>query len=265
MYAREWRGVDLTRLPAAWDASNRPAGPAVYEQFYEALQAREQHPDPKWAHDKVRMGEFISTEVLDRWQQQHGRSPRILALAVGEGVSEGVWLEQGRNVTLQEVQQVSLGKLNAKFPNAPTVIGDVRQLGEIGKYDIVAILASEYVLSREELKSVFQRVRTWLTEEGCFLVVSVSVLSLRQWAVEILKVLARQLRRTPHVFWGWWRTPGEFRQIAAEAGLTLISVYRESSDAGTNATMKLRNRACQSWPLLRNSSLMMLFQVNGAN
>ena len=265
MYVREWREIDLTKLPAARDASDRPAGPALYKQFYETLQAREKHPDPKWAQNKVRLGEFISTEIFERWQQEHGRSPRILALAVGQGLSEGVWLEQGWNVTLQEVQEVSLGNLNAKFPNAPTVIGDLRQLGDIGKYDIVAILGSDYVLSREELKSVFQKMRTWLAEEGCFLVDSVSVLSLRQWAVEILKELSGRHRRTPHVFWGWWRTPGEFRQIAREAGLTLMSVYRESSNARTNPTMKLRNRAFQSWPLLRNSSLMILFQVDGSN
>jgi hypothetical protein len=29
--------------------------------------------------------------------------------------------------------------------------------------------------------------------------------------------------------------------------------------------MKLRNRASQSWPLLRNNSAMMLFQVDGSN
>ena len=265
MYAREWRGVDLTTLPAARDASTRPAGPALYKQFYEALQARERRPDPTWAHNKVRLGEFISTEILNRWRQRHGRSPRILALAVGEGLAEGVWLEQGWNVTLQEAQRVSLGKLNEKFPNAPSVIGDLRQLGDIGKYDIVAILASEYVLDREELKSMFRKVRTWLTEEGCFLVVSVSVLSLRQWAVEILKVFSGQRRRTPHVFWGWWRSPGEFRQIGADAGLTLTSVYRESPNARTNPTMKLRSRTGQAWPLLRDTSLLMLFQANGSH
>jgi hypothetical protein len=265
IYIREWRGIDLTTLPAARDASDRPAGPALYTQFYEALRASAPHPDPAWADNKVRLGEFIATEVLGRWRQQHGRSPRILALAAGEGLAEGIWLEQGWNVTLQEVQPVSLATLSAKFPHAPTVIGDVRELGDIGKYDIVAILASEYVLSREELRSVFQKVRAWLTGDGWFVVVSVSVLSLRQWAVEMVKALSGRHRHAPHVFWGWWRTPGEFREIAAEAGLTLIAVYREASRARAYPVMKRRPRAWQAWPLVGHSSLMMLFRSDGSH
>src|SRR5439155_24931122 len=129
-----------------------------------------------------------------------GRKPRILALAVGLGVAEGVWLEQGYDVTLHDCQETSLRTLRERFPQAPVLIADLRSIDIPATFDIIIMLASEYMLSARELSSCLRTAKSSLAEGGRLVLHSVSILSILRLAKECVKRLLRH--REARVFWG---------------------------------------------------------------
>src|SRR6202795_2102309 len=102
MFQRTWHGIDLTSLPAAKLAHDKPAGADFYIQFYQALAAGAGKIEPGFVEGKRRLGKAIELGIIGVWKRKHGRSPQILALAVGKAPVERVWAERGYAMTFNE-------------------------------------------------------------------------------------------------------------------------------------------------------------------
>ena len=226
MYQRMWHGIDMTTLPAAKTATNQPVAAEFYAQFYEALAAGRGRIDPQWLESKRQFGEIVQRDLITPWQQKHGRSPRILALGSGSAPVERVWHEHGHAVTFHDCQEASLAEMRALHPAAEFLIGDIFKLTPEKKYDLVTLITIDYVMNRREFVEFLRRVARWLEPGGQIILYCASTLSFRQIAVELVKRALGRYRNGRQVFWGYWRTPGEFFKTAKAAGLRVAEVYR---------------------------------------
>lgn len=225
MYQRLWHGLDLTSLPAGRTAEDQPVGAEFYAQFYEALAAGRGRIDPVWLANKRQFGEIIQHSLITPWQRQHGRSPRILALGSGNAPVERVWHEHGHAVTFHDCQEASLAEARRLYPSAGFLIGDIFKLTPEKKYDLVTLITIDYVMNRREFVEFLARAARWLDPGGQIVIYCASTLSFRQMAVEVVKRALGRYRNHRQVFWGYWRTPGEFFKTADRAGLRVAAVY----------------------------------------
>lgn len=81
-------------------------------------------------------------------------------------------------------------------------------------------------MNRREFVEFLRRVARWLEPGGQIILYCASTLSFRQIAVELVKRALGRYRNGRQVFWGYWRTPGEFFKTAKAAGLRVAEVYR---------------------------------------
>ncbi len=257
-YQRSWQKVDLTRLRTG--GAHSPAGPELYEQFYIELAQGRGGPDQRWSTSKQTLGAVVADEVFEAWRRRSGRDPRILALAAGTGAAEGVWLERGYDVTLHDCQDVSLRALRERFPRSGVLIADLRTIVIPGGFDIIVMLASEYVLSEDELAGLVRTAETSVADGGWIVLHSVSVLSAVRFAKESLKRLARRLSSDEGVFWGWFRTPGELARSGVGAGLQIVAVYRVITTEADETVLKSRPRWLRTLPTLRDESVLAVFE-----
>jgi len=254
-YHHSWQQVDLTTLPAP---ANAPAGPELYRQFYIELEQGRGAPDQHWRTTKRTLGEGIAHHVFEQWESRFGRKPRILALAVGLGVAEGVWLEREYDVTLHDCQETSLRTLRERFPQVPVIIADLRTIEIPAKFDIIIILASEYMLSSRELASFLRVAKSSLAEDGRLVLHSVSILSMVRLAKECVKRFMRH--REARVFWGWLRTPSELARSAADAGLRVESAYRVGVN-GSTTVLRKRWRLLDTRLTLHDESVLLVLRA----
>ncbi len=226
MYQRLWHGIDMTTLPAAKTATDKPVAAEFYAQFYEALAAGRGRIDPQWLENKRGLGEIIERDLITPWQQKHGRSPRILALGSGNAPVERVWHEHGHAVTFHDCQEASLAEMRRLCPSAEFLIGDIFKMVPEKKYDLVTLITIDYVMNREEFVAFLSRAARWLEPGGQIILYCASTLSFRQMAAEIIKRALGRYRNGRQIFWGYWRTPGEFLKTGRAAGLRVAQVYR---------------------------------------
>jgi hypothetical protein len=224
IFAHTWHGLDLSQFPAAKDAHDKPAGPEFYDQFYSELSKRP--VDPNFKKGKASFGSISESQFIQPWREKHGREPRILSLGVGKGYIEEVWLERGHHVTLQECQPHSLTEALAKYPNARGIVGDAVTMDYGGEYNIIAAMAIDSCLGRDGLRDLFKNIRRSLSKDGFVLFHCAASLSVRQYLAETAKDIMGTRKAKPHVFWGWWRSVGEICDLAAEAKLKTMDVYR---------------------------------------
>ena len=251
-YHRSWQQVDLTGLANAADV---PAGPELYRQFYMELERGHGGPNRHWMSTKRTLGEQVARRVFEPWARHMGRQPRILALAVGLGAAESVWLERGYDVTMHDCQETSLHSLLERFPGTPVLLGDLRNIALPAGFDIVVMLASEYMLSREELARLAEAVKASLAPDGCFILHSVCVLSMLRLVKQCLKRIAR--RNDTGVFWGWMRTPAELAHNTMVAGLAVETAYRVVVN-GSHTVLKERSRLMRTQPTLHDESVLLV-------
>lgn len=250
-YKREFLGVNLASLPAATKVEPHPVGPELWEQLYAQVNEERDQVDGSWQFAKTDYGNRLLTDIIVPWEFRHGRKPRILSVSVGLGVAEEEWLKAGYDVTLHECQHESLEDIHRRYPTAPLLYGDLRDVVFEEKYDIIAILSVEAVLNAEEVVSFLQRLSGPLSDDGVIIIDSASVLSLRQLAAESIKRVTGYYRK-PYVFWAWWRTPGFLAGLARKAGLDVEAIYNVHR---TNGRRRLHRRArlYEGWPTLRTS------------
>jgi len=226
MFQKSWHGIDLTTMPAAFADPTRPVSSEFYAQFYSALEAGQGKIDEHWLQAKRNLGVAIERDIISAWKQQHGRAPHILALGAGKAFAEGVWHERGHVVTFHDCQEDSLKELRETCPRAGFLVGDFEKLVPGEKYDLITMLTIDYVMNRREFIGFLSRAARWLTPDGQLIVYCASTLSLRQFSAEIVKRILGRYRNHRQVFWGYWRTPGEFFRAAHAAGLQVADVYR---------------------------------------
>jgi hypothetical protein len=255
-YEHSWEQLSLASLASNVRAtSGWPSDPELYAGFYTQLAKGCGGPTQGCVEDKIALGAAISSQVFQLWERKYGRRPRVLALAVGNGMTEAVWLDQGYDVTLHECQAVSLKDLCHRFPHAPTFIADLRGAIIPGTFDIVAMVAADYAFTSEELTGLMRSVRASLGSHGWMVMHSMSILSVTRWVKEKLRRVPGGYPSSDHVFWGWWRTPGELAGIAAAAGLEVAHVYRKMSPRGGKL---LRPRWWRLAPVWSRESMLMV-------
>ena len=258
LFQRAWHGIDLTSLPAAAAAKDKPAGAEFYAQFYRALAAGQGGIDSRWLENKRRLGDAIEREIIIPWRERIGRDPKILALAAGKAPVERVWSERGHEVTFNDCQDDSLADLRREFPAARFLIGDATTLSPAGRYDLITAITLEYVMDRGELVKFLARAKSWLQPRGQIILYSASTLSFRHVAVETVKRILGTYRRRAHVCWGYMRTPGEFFSIAHEAGLRVVASCGFAGGAG--GKLNLRARTPKYLPPLRDPNLIVILE-----
>ena len=241
MFQNTWHGIDLTQLPAAAAAQDKPAGAEFYAQFYQALSAGRGHIDPQWMESKRQLGEAIERDLIAPWKKNHGRAPSILALGAGKAPAERVWHERGHAVTFHDCQEDSLADVRRCCPGANFLIGDLHQLASDNRYDFVAMIGLDYVMNRREFTEFISQAARWLDADGQIIVYCASTLSFRQAAVEIAKHCLGVYRRQPHVFWGYWRRRANFPK--SRDGQNYISVGFIPSPAALRADCACKNPA----------------------
>jgi hypothetical protein len=259
MFQRSWHGIDLTSLPAAAAAQDKPASAEFYAQFYEALASGRGRIEPQWIEAKRRLGEAIETDLISPWKSGHNRTPRILALGAGNAIVEGVWRERDNDVTFHDCQEDSLAAVRARFPEAPRLIGDLQQIAPAEKYDLITAITIDYVMTAAELVAFLGRIRNWLAADGRVILYCASVLSFRQMAVETVKSLLGRYRVGQYVFWGYWRTPSEFLRAARRAGLRAGTLFQLSASAG-RPSLRPATFLERTFPPLRDPNLVITFE-----
>ena len=263
MFQHSWHGIDLTRLPAAKLAPDKPVGAEFYAQFYQLLASGQGSIEPGLLESKRQLGETIQQNIIIPWQQQNGRPPKILALAAGKAPVERVWCEHGHDLTFNDCQEDSLVELRRAFPRAHFLIGDVFQIAPESKYDLITAVTLDYVMDKRELIEFLVRVAGWLQPGGQIILYCASTLSFRQLAVETIKHVLGHYRRQPHVFWGYWRTLGEFYDVAKSAGLQM---RRLTNDPPGRLRLKSVTNFFSALPALSNSHLIITLEPeNGSS
>ncbi len=247
MQLDEWLGVDLVGVS---QGSGSVAEPRRYASIYDRAA-----PSADWRAAKRRLGLQLFDHVVEPWQRAAGRAPVILALGAGQGIIEQPWLEAGIDVTLHECQERSLRDVRALYPQAGTMICDVRVLEVEAMFDIVTLLGIDYVLTEVELVDVLWRAARALRPGGLIVFQSVNVLSMRQLAIELARRVHRRRPHRPCVLWGWRRTPREFVRAARAAALAVDMAYISSS------TGDLIARRFAALPPVRASSLVLILRT----
>lgn len=256
-YERQWLNVELAPLS---EHSQEVAGPGLFRRFYSELQQRSQPIDPHWAARKRSLGERIAREILDPWRRAHGRSPRVLALAVGTCIVEGVWIEQGYDVVLHECQEVSLAPVCDRFPGVQFILGDLRTLDVPAGFDIIAMLGAETTLADGEVIRLFRQCRAGMGPAGILIFQSSAVLSAQRSAKEAVKWMLRRRAPSTHVLWGWFRTPGEFAGYAHRAGLSVRDAWTLTQTSDDEAVLTARPSWARTIPPLRCQQMMLVLQ-----
>lgn len=257
MYQRTWHGIDLTSLPSAAIAQDKPASAEFYRQFYEALSAGRGKIESSWLASKRQLGEAIERDLIAPWQTCARRAPRILALGSGSAPVERVWHERGHRVTFHDCQEASLAETRRACPGAEFLIGDIVELEPKADYDLITLITIDYVLNRAEFAGFLSRAARWLNSGGQIIIYCASTLSFRQMAVETARRLSGHYRNGRQVFWGYWRTPGEFFRAARNAGLRLTAAYHPSGDG-----LKKSRGLATKLPPLRNPHLIVTLETD---
>jgi hypothetical protein len=260
MFQNTWHGIDLTRLPAAAAAQDKPAGTEFYAQFYQALASGDGHITPQWIENKRLLGAAIERELIASWKKKHGRPPRILALGAGKACAECVWYEQCHAVTFHDCQAESLEEVRGLCPEAQFLIGDIFKMESAPHYDLVTLITLDYVMNRREFADFLSQAARWLDADGQIIVYCASTLSFRQAAVEFAKHCLGVYRRKPTVFWGYWRTPGEFFKVGSMAKLNLGGIYSVVSSAAGGLYLQ-KSGWTGRLPSWRNSHLVATFET----
>jgi SAM-dependent methyltransferase len=259
MYQTTWHGIDLMQFPAARNAQKSPASPEFFAQFYAALESGQGRIDADWAEHKRRLGETVSLDLIKVWQERTGRKPRILALAVGKGIVEGVWAENGYEVTFNECQDSSLKGLRQRFPQAGFLVGDARSLNPPQRYDLITLIGLDYCMNRAQLGAFLGKVAGWLEPDGQIILCCMNFLSYRRLLAIFLKSAGGYYRRVKHVFWGYWRSTGEFFRVAAIASLKVDGVYGFGHKPPNRTTLVPRSSIQRLlWPW-KDPNVMFLF------
>jgi hypothetical protein len=244
VYGRQWHRILLTKV------SSGVSNPATYEAFYTALSHGRGKIDTSWMQSKRSLGQALLSTIISPWELEHGRSPRILALCAGLGIVEGVWVEHGYNVTFHDCQEVSLQQVRASYPGAKTLMGDLRSFEIPAGFDLIIIVASDYLLDLAELEHLMRSAAGVLGPAGQLVVSSVCVISLLKVIKETVKTVIGWYRSPDWVFWGWWRTPAVFHRCAEKTGLRLACTSCATFVPPGKWLMKPRLAAAAMWPAL---------------
>ncbi len=225
MFQREWHGIDLREIRAGRGRRDELPTSDFYREFYERLAREKATIDGNWAAAKREMGAMSRKAFLEPWEAKHGRKPSILALGAGFGYIEMDWLERGYDVTLQECQSASIDGVLERFPGTKVLIGDAQTMAIEGKYDIVTLFGLDCTLRPDECVDLLKTSKRCLSPEGVILLYSVNTLSLRQLAAEVVKTIIGHHQRNGYIFWGVWRSVGEYVAMGREAGTPVQTCY----------------------------------------
>ncbi len=228
MYLRECQGVDLRRLPAAAKLGSGPVTAEFYDQLFAAIQARGQSA-PEWIASKQTLGRDIAARILQPWKERHGRAPRILATGAGEAWAECTWLEAGFAVTIHDGTSAYFEAIQARQPQASFLQSDMASFTPEQTFDVISMLANDFVLDRAGFVDFCRRMAAALSPGGMIICYCPSVLSLRRILIEALRRATGYYRRNQWIFWGWWRSPGEFQRVSRAAGLQLTNAFKPSN------------------------------------
>ena len=220
MYLKEWGGVVLADLLDAREQSDSPLTAEFYGRFYAALKSKGPS-DAKWVANKQKLGDQIAAEFFEPWQRQFGRRPRILATGAGEAWAEGQWLAAGYSTTLQDGTDELFEAIRLRHPTVLFEIGNMHNFVPSEDYDIITMLANDYVLDSVELPDFLSRLAQKLVRGGKIIIYCPNTLSYRRVVIEAVRRLTGYHRRNRWVFWGWWRTKASFQRAATTCGLRL--------------------------------------------
>ena len=174
-----------------------------------------------WIRSKQDLGDQIADQIIRPWQNAAKRPPRILAVGVGEAYAEGRWIERGWDVLLHDGTDAAQSAIRRRHPSASFVTADMKEFEPNGEFDVITMLANDFVLDRMELTGFAKRLAASLSIGGLLIIWCPNILSVRRMAIEVIRRLAGTHKRNGWIFWGWWRTINEFHRLASDTGMKL--------------------------------------------
>ena len=225
MYLREWQGVILGDLPAARTLGDTCVSAEFYGQLSAALKERT-HRDEAWIRAKQDFGRQLNERFFCPYSERTGQPARILALGVGEAWAESAWADAGHALTFHDGHETYLAGLRERYPAASFAVGDLHTFEPATQVDFITMLATDFVMQRAELGALLRRLAPHLAPGGAVLIFCPNVLNLRRIAVDFVRRMLGRFRKGAWVFWGYWRSPGEFAHAASDTGLRLTHSLR---------------------------------------
>jgi SAM-dependent methyltransferase len=108
---------------------------------------------------------------IEQFALEHGlRGRRLLDIACGTGKSFLALAERGYQVTACDISPAMVEIARAKALGAAITVGDMRELEQLGEFDLITCLddAVNYLLEPHELDSFFSGVARNLSANGLF-------------------------------------------------------------------------------------------------
>jgi SAM-dependent methyltransferase len=167
----------------------------------------------------------VWTRHLERTALRFGvRDRRLLDAACGTGKSFVPFLERGYEVTGCDISRAMLALARAKAPQAELFTADVRELGEVGEFDLITCLddAVNYLTGELDLDLAFGALGRNLAVDGVLVFDLNTVSSYRTtWARDATL-------ESPELFLAWRGQADESFEPGALAEL-IVEAFSETS------------------------------------
>jgi hypothetical protein len=224
IYQSEWQGISFETF--AKPDPRRVADRQFYVDFYEAFFRKYkswEELDHKWMVHK----ESVAEHILARTQG----ADSILSIGCGLGVIERQLLTEGRgSLEVTEVSEAPLRWLEPLLVNGAAHIGLFPGcVPSDRKYAYVFASTVDYCLDDRHWLEFLKMIPTRLSRDGRVMILSSEWVKLSRAACTIRggKDLIKEILRAakiwrPEQFWGWARSPQEYRESFAKAGLTIL-------------------------------------------
>ena len=231
-YQENWLGVNFSSFSDLSFFSLADA--SFYEQFYEALSQRytSWHDLPRdWRCAKELHASWLAgqAEKLAASGVRSGPSPlRVLSFGGGLGYVEYYFLQKlpDAHLHITEPGSTGINWLYGHIPQERIHCGaGIDALPVDMRFDFIYLSAAEYFFKQADLITLLSALRQRLEPGGKLVCISASLIEKSNFISNITHCCACLARAALHFsgirqwqFWGWLRTPGEYREAMKKAG-----------------------------------------------
>ena len=224
MYQTEWQGIKFNEFYAL--SENQLADSDFYNSFYKEFFNKYndyKELNSNWIKQKETIADFIIREFLKENKQK-----KIFSIGCGIGIIEKKIFEEGyKNIEIQEVSHDSLLWIKKIIPQKQIHIGFLNEITPGDKYDIIYMVAVDYVFEQKEYTDFLKQIKRYLSNNGSIVVISASFYnySLVNEIKSILSYLIKILinKKKSKQFWGYSRAARDYRNALKKSGYNQLS------------------------------------------
>lgn len=162
-------------------------------------------------------------EMLSELRSHLSEDPSVLDIGCGTGLPFDRWLlEQGCDVTGIDVVAENLAVARDQLPSGTFKQADFSELSYDGVFDAVVSFYAIFHIPRDEHAALFERMRSWITDEG-YLLVTLADAEMERFSREFLGA---------EMVWSQYR-PEKTVELLEDAGFSVmrrVEEHREDED-----------------------------------